>query len=116
MPSGVVLFGNVDIYKEKGQADIYVILSDTDKTYEHAMATTLAKVKQHVQMDRGTIMKSGFMERIRRMEHSLPRRRSKRSPFDFVGDISKSLFGTATVGDVRKLAKAINTMGRAFLD
>ena len=36
--------------------------------------------------------------------------RSKRGLFDFVGSISKSLFGTATVEDVRKLARHVNIL------
>ncbi|XP_052083209.1 uncharacterized protein LOC127720584 [Mytilus californianus] len=36
--------------------------------------------------------------------------RSKRGLFDFIGSISRSLFGTATVKDVQKLARHINIL------
>ena len=36
--------------------------------------------------------------------------RSKRGLFDFIGTIASKLFGTATTGQVRKLANTVNTM------
>lgn len=43
-------------------------------------------------------------------EQSKTESRTRRGLFDFIGSISKSLFGTATVDDVNRLARHINIL------
>ena len=105
-----MLFGKIDIYKENRLANVFVVLIEQYDSYSQALTLALTTVNGYNEMDRGTALKNAFNVSMGWMD-TVRTTQTKGASFNFVGKLSKSLFGVAMTRDVRKLVKAINNIG-----
>ena len=92
VPNGVVLFGQNDLLREQGQAEVYIIIDQHENDFTERMKPVvelLLKWLQTVQMDEN--IERILQERIERL--SKPRR-IRRGLINLVGKVAKTLIGT----------------------
>ena len=111
VPSGVVITSREEVRSVKSWSKVFVTLSQP-RAPEPGFLHVLGLVEEHVYLrfnrNNSQTWKLGELLLIRtRTLRDLVRttRRTRRSPFDFVGDIGSSLFGIARTSDVVAVAK-----------
>ena len=111
VPSGVVITSKEEVRRVKAWSKVFVTLSQP-RAPEPEFLYVLGLVEEHVHLrfNRSNSRMRKLCElllirarTLRDLIHTS--RRTKRSPFDFVGDIGSSLFGIARTSDVVAVAK-----------
>ena len=134
VPSGIFLNHVEEAYVVNAYADVYVVMAQPDteikdkiqeqlKLFDSANSMMRVKFTLHSQKPHGAPdlapLRQAWTHRQRilsaRMDPQveMPNKRSKRGLFNFIGQLSSSLFGTATQEDVDNLRKCHNQLAGA---
>jgi len=108
---GVIVLGGEAVRKQRGTWDIFIVQTSA-QNYGENWDVLLASVEQMI----STLREKQDTEKIwahytQRIE-AMKNRRLRRGLFDFVGDISSKLFGTARQSDVDAVIKAVSELAQ----
>ena len=118
IPDGVLIRQTPILVTEK-ELELLIVTQPPEipkEFYEHVQSLT-----RHIRHQSGHtfITRHDGNKWARRLTHILmelpakPHKRTRRGLLNFVGDLSKSLFGTATQEDVERVAKVVNDIGHS---
>ena len=101
IPDGVLISSQEDVYREQAFAEVYIVVEQhrnfsTGTHYGELFHLAFARMERLIRdQETNSTMQSLMVHRLDMMRtHFGHTRRQKRGLFDFVGEISNSLFGT----------------------
>ena len=126
IPNGLALFGNEKLLRENGGVTVYAVIDFNNNAFSDAILPLADKIHRYIhdlRIDMRPQVRKILQDRINRMlrtpdynrriksllgQRRTPSTRQRRGLINFVGDLSKTLFGLATQGDIDAVKQGID--------